>query len=214
MIFCGSFHASATYLRPTLSALIRTHLWVVLGVCGCVGERRGEKREENVLCMTAPSHQLVFVVHEADGGVGEGFADCSHTVGSVEWYVVFKMGLWGCTFIASHFCAAIEQTWSARDAVGIDGVWERTSHLRSCRPRRGTSLDYPSISYESRPLSRKREKRVRVLVPLRSVETPVAKRPREATARDPPRSTIEAIVPPWRMLRRFFGRVVWLVDGL
>lgn len=37
----------------------------------------------------------------------------------------------------------------------------------------------------------------------RSVETPVAKRPREATAREPPRSVMQAIVPPWRMLRRF-----------
>lgn len=37
----------------------------------------------------------------------------------------------------------------------------------------------------------------------RSVETPVAKSPREATAREPPRSVMQAIVPPWRMLRRF-----------
>ena len=62
-------------------------------------------------------------------------------------------------------------------------------------------------------------------IPLRSVETPVAKRPFEATARDPPRSTIKkhdselvvgervvketqnvpmlAIVPPCSMSSRF-----------
>ena len=40
-------------------------------------------------------------------------------------------------------------------------------------------------------------------VPLRSVETPVAKRPRDATASEPPRSVMQARVPPWRMLRRF-----------
>lgn len=64
--------------------------------------------------------------------------------------------------------------------------------------------------------------------PLRSVVTPVEYRPREATANEPPRSTIcdrpniswvctpwnmssagciprLAIVPPWRIARRFFG---------
>lgn len=41
--------------------------------------------------------------------------------------------------------------------------------------------------------------RIEVVIPLRSVLTPVAKRPREATAREPPRSTIDAIVPPWRI---------------
>lgn len=40
-------------------------------------------------------------------------------------------------------------------------------------------------------------------IPLKSVETPVANRPREATARDPPKSVMQARVPPWRMLRRF-----------
>lgn len=40
-------------------------------------------------------------------------------------------------------------------------------------------------------------------VTFRSVDTPVAKRPREATASEPPRSTMLAIVPPWRMFRRF-----------
>lgn len=38
-----------------------------------------------------------------------------------------------------------------------------------------------------------------------SVETPVEKRPIEATAREPPRSTMLAIVPPWRVRRRFCG---------
>jgi hypothetical protein len=42
-------------------------------------------------------------------------------------------------------------------------------------------------------------------VPLRSVDTPVANSPRDATASEPPRSTILAMVPPWRMLRRFCG---------
>jgi hypothetical protein len=40
-------------------------------------------------------------------------------------------------------------------------------------------------------------------LPFKSVETPVAKRPRDATASEPPRSTMQASVPPWRMLRRF-----------
>lgn len=40
-------------------------------------------------------------------------------------------------------------------------------------------------------------------VTFRSVETPVANRPREATAREPPRSTMLAIVPPWRIFSRF-----------
>jgi hypothetical protein len=39
--------------------------------------------------------------------------------------------------------------------------------------------------------------------PFKSVETPVANNPLEATAREPPKSTILAMVPPWRMLRRF-----------
>lgn len=47
-------------------------------------------------------------------------------------------------------------------------------------------------------------------VPFRSVDTPVAKRPRDATAREPPRSTMLAIVPPWRMLRRFWVVVLEL----
>ena len=42
-----------------------------------------------------------------------------------------------------------------------------------------------------------------VPLPFRSVDTPVANKPREATAREPPRSTMQASVPPWRMLRRF-----------
>jgi hypothetical protein len=40
--------------------------------------------------------------------------------------------------------------------------------------------------------------------PFKSVETPVANNPLEATAREPPKSTILAMVPPWRMLRRFY----------
>jgi hypothetical protein len=40
--------------------------------------------------------------------------------------------------------------------------------------------------------------------PLKSVDTPVAKSPRDATASEPPRSTMHARVPPWRMLRRFY----------
>lgn len=40
-------------------------------------------------------------------------------------------------------------------------------------------------------------------LPFRSVETPVAKRPRDATAREPPRSVIEAMVPPWSILSLF-----------
>jgi hypothetical protein len=45
-------------------------------------------------------------------------------------------------------------------------------------------------------------------VPLRSVDTPVANSPRDATASEPPKSTILAMVPPWRMLRRFCGLVL------
>lgn len=60
-------------------------------------------------------------------------------------------------------------------------------------------------------------------LPLRSVDTPVAKRPFDATAREPPRSTVDgsvsagldcedngegvpmlAMVPPWTMPSRFF----------
>lgn len=60
-------------------------------------------------------------------------------------------------------------------------------------------------------------------LPFRSVDTPVEKRPRDATAKEPPRSTrgvrvrnqfidtafqyvlpILAMVPPWRMFRRFY----------
>lgn len=60
-------------------------------------------------------------------------------------------------------------------------------------------------------------------LPFRSVDTPVEKRPREATAKEPPRSTrgvrirdqlidiavqdilpMLAMVPPWRMFRRFY----------
>jgi len=47
-------------------------------------------------------------------------------------------------------------------------------------------------------------------VPARSVETPVAKSPRDATAREPPRSVMQARVPPWRMLRRFW----WMLEIL
>lgn len=39
--------------------------------------------------------------------------------------------------------------------------------------------------------------------PFRSVDTPVAKRPVDATASEPPKSTRLAIVPPWMVLRRF-----------
>jgi len=42
-------------------------------------------------------------------------------------------------------------------------------------------------------------------LPLKSVETPVANKPRDATASEPPRSTMHARVPPWRMLRRFYS---------
>jgi hypothetical protein len=48
--------------------------------------------------------------------------------------------------------------------------------------------------------------------PLRSVETPVANNPRDATASEPPRSTILAMVPPWRMLRRFCGICVSITE--
>ncbi len=41
--------------------------------------------------------------------------------------------------------------------------------------------------------------------PFRSVDTPVANSPCEATASDPPRSTMLAIVPPWRIFKRFCG---------
>jgi hypothetical protein len=44
-------------------------------------------------------------------------------------------------------------------------------------------------------------------LPLKSVETPVANNPRDATASEPPRSTMHARVPPWRMLRRFCLKV-------
>jgi hypothetical protein len=47
-----------------------------------------------------------------------------------------------------------------------------------------------------------------VCVPLRSVDTPVAKRPVDATAKDPPRSTRLASVPPWIVPRRFWLRFV------
>jgi hypothetical protein len=40
--------------------------------------------------------------------------------------------------------------------------------------------------------------------PFKSVLTPVANNPRDATAREPPRSTMLAIVPPWRMFKRFW----------
>lgn len=40
-------------------------------------------------------------------------------------------------------------------------------------------------------------------VTFRSVDTPVEKRPRDASASEPPKSTIEAMVPPWRMPKRF-----------
>lgn len=42
-------------------------------------------------------------------------------------------------------------------------------------------------------------------VTLMSVETPVEYSPRDARTNDPPRSVMDAIVPPWRMLRR----LVW-----
>jgi hypothetical protein len=38
---------------------------------------------------------------------------------------------------------------------------------------------------------------------LRSVDTPVDQRPVDATAREPPRSTRLASVPPWIVCRRF-----------
>lgn len=42
------------------------------------------------------------------------------------------------------------------------------------------------------------------MLPLRSVETPVRKRPREATAREPLRSTMLAMAPPWRISSLFW----------
>lgn len=36
-----------------------------------------------------------------------------------------------------------------------------------------------------------------------SVDTPVANRPMDATASDPPRSTMLAMVPPWMIFKRF-----------
>lgn len=69
-----------------------------------------------------------------------------------------------------------------------------------------------------------------ICLPLRSVDTPVANRPREATAKEPPRSTkhdcqpqrasarhvsrvssvpMLAIVPPWRMFKRFYIECQW-----
>ena len=50
------------------------------------------------------------------------------------------------------------------------------------------------------------------IVPLRSVDTPVANSPLDATAREPPRSVIHARVPPWRILRRFFMIQHWIVE--
>ena len=41
-------------------------------------------------------------------------------------------------------------------------------------------------------------------LPLRSVDTPVANNPLEATANEPPRSVMQASVPPWRIFRRFY----------
>ena len=38
---------------------------------------------------------------------------------------------------------------------------------------------------------------------LRSVDTPVDQRPVDATAREPPKSTRLASVPPWIVCRRF-----------
>lgn len=43
----------------------------------------------------------------------------------------------------------------------------------------------------------------KVPVPFKSVDTPVANLPVEATARDPPRSTRLAIVPPCMVWSRF-----------
>jgi hypothetical protein len=40
-------------------------------------------------------------------------------------------------------------------------------------------------------------------VTFSSVDTPVENNPRDARAREPPRSTMDAMVPPWRMPRRF-----------
>jgi hypothetical protein len=41
------------------------------------------------------------------------------------------------------------------------------------------------------------------LSPFKSVVTPVAKRPVDATAKEPPRSTMAASVPPWIVCKRF-----------
>ena len=71
-----------------------------------------------------------------------------------------------------------------------------------CRPRRDMSLFV--VSKVGLGGARPCVGASWTILPLRSVETPVAKSPLEATASEPPRSTIHASVPPCRMLRRFY----------
>lgn len=78
-----------------------------------------------------------------------------------------------------------------------------------------TYLDYKTYTCTKRKAQSMRlAKRMQTpkCIPFRSVDTPVANRPVEATAREPARSTRLAKVPPWIVFRRFCEEVVRLDD--
>ena len=134
-------------------------------------------RTRYVLSMTPSSHQLVPRICKSYRGVRHSLTNCAQT--SELHHSSPNARMLECqsrlTLITSHLRANRIPHPTPRSQVRDYSASEHQQHARaSC--------------YHS---------------PLRSVDTPVWKSPFDATANDPPRSTMQASVPPCRILSRF-----------
>lgn len=150
----------------------------------------------NSLGMATPGRELAFLVPERDSRVGERLSDC----------------MTGTAAVSSRFSQS-QKVWVRRDWVAGCLLLSQTAVAWILSPTLPPLLRYVTVSErimfavslafgEWKLWSRRRGEGQ--CSPFRSVETPVAYKPMEATASEPPRSTMLAMVPPCRIFRRFW----------
>lgn len=190
----------ATFPRQCCLGLSRrtTHIWANPHQQTTLSSGSFEKEGESLLCVTSSSDQFLLFVVEVYRRVGESFADCD--ISSISDLQLV------CDVDETYTCHKWLPTWPGISAVARErtvyegGSTYRTNQITNLATRvqvRDCFIHHHQYIPSSFVWCKS-------YIPLKSVETPVAKRPLEATANEPPRSTILAIVPPWRMLRRFW----------
>lgn len=91
VMFCGSFHASATNLYTTSA---------------CCGSHQKCFNVENSLRMASPRHKLLLLVHELDRSVRQRLANCFRTI-SIKNPVVSVYQTKRATLHLSHVTSAL-----------------------------------------------------------------------------------------------------------